>query len=158
MEHVGERASGWVGRASERAGERAGEQERDREPWVCQSSSRLQYQTPSSRLPLAIRRWHDHYSREKCCISRHKLRPPAAGFIHEERHCQDVRVEGNAGVSRWNVWFTPNHAAGISISYHFGTIIFSRKFLWHFFSRENSCSSYFLEKNHVTIVFSRKFL
>ena len=45
-----------------------------------------------------------------------------------------------------------------SISYHFGTIIFSRKFLWHFFSRENSCSSYFLEKNHVTIFFSRKFL
>ena len=87
-----------------------------------------------------------------------KCAPPAAGFLHEEGHCQDVREEGNAGVSRWNAWFTSNHAAGISISHHFDTIIFSRKFLWHFFSQENSCSTYFLEKIHVPIFFSRKFL
>ena len=87
-----------------------------------------------------------------------KCAPPAAGFLHKEGHCQDVREEGNAGVSRWNAWFTSNHAAGISISHHFDTIIFSRKFLWHFFSRENSCSNYFLEKIHVMIFFSRKFL
>ena len=66
--------------------------------------------------------------------------PPAAGFLHEEGRCQDVCEEGNAGVSRWNVWFTPDLAAGISISYHFGTLFFSRKVLCQFFSRENSCS------------------
>jgi hypothetical protein len=52
--------------------------------------------------------------------------PPAAGFLHEEGHCQDACEEGNAGVSRWNLCFTPDLAAGISISYHFCTLIFSR--------------------------------
>jgi hypothetical protein len=52
------------------------------------------------------------------------------GFLREEGHCQDVREEGNAGVSRRNVWLTTNHAAGIFISYRFATGIFSRKFLW----------------------------
>jgi hypothetical protein len=52
--------------------------------------------------------------------------PPGAGFLDEEGLCQEGREEGNAGVSRWNLWFTPDLAAGISISYHFGTLIFSR--------------------------------
>jgi hypothetical protein len=66
--------------------------------------------------------------------------PPGAGFLDEEGLCQEGREEGNAGVSRWNLWFTPDLAAGISISYHFGTLFFSRKILCQFFSRENSCS------------------
>jgi hypothetical protein len=84
--------------------------------------------------------------------------PPAAGFLHEEGRCQDVYEEGNAGVSRWNVWFTPVLAAGISISYHFGALFFSRKILCQFFSRENSCSASFLEKIPVALFFWRKFL
>ncbi len=87
------------------------------------------------------------------------MRPHATGFLlWQEGHCQDVSEEGNAGVSRWKVWLTPNHAAGISISYQFATGIFSRKFLWQLCSRENYCCILFLEKIPVAIFFSRKFL
>jgi hypothetical protein len=51
------------------------------------------------------------------------VRPHAAGFLREEGHCQVVREEGNAGVSRWNVWLTPIHAAASQQVFPFLTIL-----------------------------------
>ncbi len=105
--------------------------------------------------------------------------PPAAGFLHEEGLCQDGCEEGNTRVSRWkpgtygSLQITQQVFPFLTISAHYFSrekscassflekipvaINSSRKLLLRFFSRENSCSASFLAKNPVALIFSRIF-